>query len=164
MDGSSTWKNLGDATIAGFEGEISYDVGEPMGWSWEVKPYLGMTILTKYEDDQTGEDLLYVNGTNLSAGLVVNNGAGTFVRFNVVYAGKQDVNDYESGNYPTPVVELDSSTVADLVASYRFLESDTYGTFTLRGEVRNLFDEEYAYVKGYPMPGINWFLGLRWDY
>lgn len=164
VDGSATWQNLGDATIAGFEGEISYDVGEPMGWTWEVRPYLGMTILTKYEDDQTGEDLLYVSGTNLSAGLVVNNGAGTFVRFNVAYAGKQDVNDWESQTYPTPVVELDSSTVADLVASYRFLESDTYGAFTLRGEIRNLFDEEYAYVKGYPMPGINWFLGLRWDY
>lgn len=163
-DGSATWKNLGDATIAGFEGEISYDVGDPMGWAWEVRPYLGLTLLTEYEDDETGEDLLYVSGTTLSAGLVVGDGAGTFVRFNVAYTGEQDVDDWESGEYPTPVVELDSSTVADLVASYRFYESATYGAFTLRGEVRNLFDEEYAYVKGYPMPGINWFLGLRWEY
>ncbi len=163
-DGSSTWKNLGDATIAGFEFEIGYDLGEPLNWAWEVRPYLGMTLLTQYEDDETGKDLLYVSGTNLAAGLVVNNGAGAFIRFNVAYSGKQDVKDWESGQYPTPTVELDSSTVADLVASYRFLESDQYGAFTVRGEIRNLFNEEYAFVKGYSMPGINWFLGLRWDY
>jgi len=163
-DGSATWNNLGDATIAGIEAEISYDMGELLDMSWEVKPYLGLTLLTEYEDEETGEDLQYVSGTNLSAGLVVSNGAGTFVRFNVVYTGSQDVNDWESEEYPTPVVELDSSTVADLIASYRFYESEQYGAFTVRGEVRNLFDEEYAYVKGYPMPGINWYLGLRWDY
>ncbi|WP_028585366.1 TonB-dependent receptor plug domain-containing protein [Desulfogranum mediterraneum] len=163
-DGSSSWQNLGDATIAGFEAELSYDLGEPFSWSWEVRPYLGMTILTEYEDKETGKDLLYVSGTNLAAGLVVNNGEGAMVRFNLAYSGKQDVEDWESGSFPTPIVELDSSTVADLVASYRFLESETYGDFTLRGEIRNLFDEEYAYVKGYPLPGISWFVGLRWQY
>lgn len=163
-DGSATWTNLGDATISGIEAEISYDMGELFNLAWEVKPYLGLTLLTEYEDEVTGEDLQYVSGTNLSAGLVVSNGAGTFVRFNVVYTGSQDVNDWESEEYPTPVVELDSSTVADIVASYRFYESEQYGAFTVRGEVQNLFDEEYAYVKGYPMPGINWYLGLRWDY
>ena len=164
VDGSQTWKNLGDATIAGFETELSYDLGMGMNWNWEVRPYLNLTILTQYEDDATGEDLQYVSGTNYAAGLVVSDGDGIFCRFNVAYTGSQEVNDWESGLYPAPEVTLSNSTVADLVGSWRFFESETAGGFTLRGEVRNLFDEEYAYVKGYPMPGRNFYVGLRWDY
>lgn len=164
VDGSQTWKNLGDATIAGFETELSYDLGMGLNWSWEVRPYLNLTILTQYEDDTTGDDLQYVSGTNYAAGLVVGDGDGIFCRFNVAYTGSQEVNDWESGLYPAPEVTLASVTVADLVGSWRFFESETAGAFTLRGEVRNLFDEEYAYVKGYPMPGQSFYFGLRWDY
>ena len=162
-DGSRTWNNHGDTTIAGFEGELSYDLGIPFGWSWEVRPYLNMTILSKYEDDTTGEDLQYVSDTNYSTGLVVNTGDEIFYRFNVAYAGSQDVIDYES-SYPYPLVKLSSSTVADMTASYRLPANDRWGAMTLRGEVSNLFDEDYAYVKGYPMPGRSFFMGLRWDY
>ncbi|MCP4749110.1 MAG: TonB-dependent receptor [Desulfobacteraceae bacterium] len=162
-NGDQSWTNLGDTTIAGFEVEFSYDLAECFNWAWEMRPYLGMTILTEYKDEQTGENLLYTSGTNLAAGLVVSNGAGPFVRLNIAYTGKQDVMDYESG-WPYSEVELASSTVTDLVAAYRFYESPDYGAFTIRGEIRNLFDQKYAYAKGYPMPGINWFLGLRWEY
>lgn len=163
-DGSKTWKNLGNATVSGFETELSYDLGMPLGWNWEVRPYLNLTLLTKYEDDTTGEDLQYISGTNYSTGLIVGNGDGFFCRFNVTSAGSQDVQDWESGKYPTPVANLSSSTVADLAASYHFMENDSWGSMTLRGEIRNLFDEDYAYVKGYPMPGRSFFIGLRWEF
>jgi vitamin B12 transporter len=89
---------------------------------------------------------------------------GTFGRFNVAYYSSQDVQDWESGAFPAPIVSLDGFTVADLVGAYKFYENPTYGAFTLRGEINNIFDEEYSYVKGYPMPGINFYLGLRWDF
>jgi outer membrane cobalamin receptor len=38
------------------------------------------------------------------------------------------------------------------------------GRFSIRGEVHNLFDEDYAYVKGYPMPGRSFFAGLAWEF
>jgi vitamin B12 transporter len=163
-DGSKTWKNLGDASISGFEGELSHDLGMSMDWAWEVRPYLNMTLLTQYKDETTGEDLLYVSGSNFSAGLVVNDGDGISCRLNIAYAGTQQVEDWESGDYPTPVIEFDSSTVIDLTASWRFYENDRLGAFTLRGAIDNLFDEEYAYVKGYPMPGRSFFASLRWEY
>ncbi|MCI5133243.1 MAG: TonB-dependent receptor, partial [Candidatus Electrothrix sp. EH2] len=163
-DGSKTWKNLGDAAISGIEGEFSYDLGMPMGWAWELRPYFNMTLLTEFEDESTGEDLRYVSGTTLSAGLVVSDGDGIFCRLNVAHAGEQEVEDWESGTYPTPVVELDASTVTNLTASWRFYEDDHLGAFTLRGEINNLFDQEYAYVKGYPMPGQSLFASLRWEY
>ncbi|MCP3890492.1 MAG: TonB-dependent receptor, partial [Desulfobulbaceae bacterium] len=95
---------------------------------------------------------------------VTSDGNGTFCRFNVVYYSDQTVHDYESGAYPTPEYELDSIFVADLTAGWKFLEHAQYGSFTVRGEVQNLFDENYSFAKGYPMPGISFYLGLRWDY
>ncbi len=159
-----TWKNLGDATMSGFELELGYDIGQALEWSWEVRPYLNMTLLTTYEDDETGQDLLYVSDSNYAAGLLVNNGDGIFCRLNVAYTGSQNVQDWQSELYPAPVVELSSSTVTDLAASWRFYQNDSTGSFTLRGEVRNLLDEDYAYVMGYPMPGRSFFASLRWDY
>ncbi len=164
MDGSQTWVNLGSASIDGLELEMSYDIGAPLDLPLELRPYLNMTLLTRYEDDATGEDLLYISGTNFSAGLVVADGADWFCRFNVAYTGSQNVTDWQSWAWPTPVVEMDSFVVADLVANYRFLKSEQYGNWSVRGEIRNLFDEDYAYVLGNPMPGIEFFAGLRWEY
>ncbi|WYD81059.1 MAG: TonB-dependent receptor [Candidatus Electrothrix gigas] len=163
-DGSKTWKNLGDAAISGIEGEFSYDLGMAMDWEWEVRPYFNMTLLTEFEDESTDEKLHYVSGTTLSTGLIVSDGDGIACRLNIAYAGAQDVEDWESDAYPTPVVELDASTVTNLTASWRFYEDDHLGAFTLRGEINNLFDEEYAYVKGYPLPGQSFFASLRWNY
>jgi len=164
FDGSRTWKNLGDATISGFETELSYDLGILMDWQWEIRPFLNLTILTDYEDDTNGKDLLYVSKTNYSTGLVVNNGDDFFCRLNIAYAGSQDIQDWQSSSFPTPIVELSSSTVADISTSYRLIDDNTWGTLSLRGEIRNLFDEEYAYIQGYPMAGRSFFLGLRWEY
>lgn len=161
--GDQSWDNIGDATIAGFELELSYDFGMLMQWDWEVRPYLALTRLSEYEDDETGDDLQYISAINYATGLVVGNGDGITCRLNVTYTGSQDITDYESG-WPYKVVELSSSTVTDLFASFRLLDNDQIGTLSLRNEIRNLFDEEYAYVKGYPMPGRSLFMGLRLDY
>ncbi len=163
-DGAQSWQNIGEATISGLETELSYDLGVPLAWAWELRPYVNLTYLTQYEDEETGDDLQYISDTTLAGGIVTSNGAGTFCRLNVTYTGSQDVQDWESGSYPAQVVQLDSVTVADLTAAYRFLETENYGTFTVRGEITNLFDEDYAYVKGYPMPGRGFFVNLRWDY
>jgi vitamin B12 transporter len=163
-DGAQSWQNIGEATISGFESELSYDLGVPLAWDWELRPYINLTYLTKYEDEETGDDLQYISDTTLAGGIVTSNGAGTFCRLNVTYTGSQDVQDWESGSYPAPVDKLESVTVADLTAAYRFLETANYGTFTVRGEITNLFDEDYAYVKGYPMPGRGFYVNLRWDY
>jgi vitamin B12 transporter len=163
-DGSSSWTNQGSATISGLEAEVSYDLGVPLDLAWEVRPYFNLTLLTEFEDDATGEDLQYISGTSYAAGLVVADGERWSGRLNVAYTGSQSVNDWASMVYPVPVVTLDSFVVADLTASYRFLASDRYGKWLLRGEVRNLLDEDYGYVLGNPMPGRIVFAGLRWEF
>jgi vitamin B12 transporter len=163
-DGTSTWKNEGDAEISGFQADISYDIGMPLGWSWEVRPYLGFTALTDIDDKTTGQDLLYVSKRHYLAGLLVDSGKGTFVRFNAVYNGSQDIQDWQSGSYPAPVVKKGSFWVAGLTGAWRFYENERAGRFSIKGEVHNLFDEDYAYVKGYPMPGRTFFAGLVWEF
>ena len=161
-DGSKSWKNMGDATISGFEAALAYDIGAPLNLAWEIKPYLNMTFLDTYEDDSTGEDLQYISDTNLSAGISISNADDIFCRLNVSHSGSQDITDYEYGSYSN--IKLPSSTVTSLTGSWRVYENERSGSFTLRGEITNLFDEDYAYVQGYPMPGIGFSLALRWDY
>ena len=163
-DGASSWTNLGSASISGFEGELAFDFGQKMNWPYEVKPYLSFTWLTEMEDNVSGDDLKYISKKQASFGIAVSDYNGLSARLNVAYTGEQKVEDWESGAYPTPVVTLDDFFVTDLVISKRVYQSDKAGAFTVRGEARNIFDEDYAYVKGYPMPGRGFFVGLNWAY
>ncbi len=164
MDGSKSWRNIGSATLSGIEAELSYDLGVALDLSWEVRPYVNLTQLVNYEDKETGDNLQYVSPTTFSTGVVVSNGDDFSCRLNIAYTGSQDVQDWESGAFPTPVVELDSHVVADLTANYRIMEDASWGSLNLRGGIKNLLDEDYAYVKGFPMPGRSVFLSLTWEY
>jgi vitamin B12 transporter len=157
----SSYTNLGSATINGVEAALSCDIGVPLHWNWEVRPFIDMTWLNRYEDEATGEDLTYMSDVTLSSGLAFADGSGFSGRVNVSYTGPQQVDDWEDTR---TVVELGSFVVTDLTLSYRFLRSEKLGDFTVRGELRNLFDEDYAYVKGYPMPGRSVFVGMKWDW
>ncbi len=163
-DGTSSYDNIGSADIDGLELALAYDIGVPLNLSWEVRPYFNMTWLTKYKDNDTDQRLRYLSAVHLSSGLFVSDRDSLSGTINIAYTGPQDVDDWESGIYPAPVVNMDGFTVVDLTATYKFLKTARYGDVSFRTEVRNLFDENYAYVKGYPMPGINFYMGLRWEY
>ncbi|MDY6909787.1 MAG: TonB-dependent receptor [Thermodesulfobacteriota bacterium] len=85
---------------------------------------------------------------------------------NLAYTGKKDVDDWLNAGPPTwvaPVVEEGGFTVATLTVSKKILDFDRFGGLTLRGEINNLFDKDYEYVKNYPMPGRSFFFSLRYD-
>ena len=163
-DGAQSWKNLGNATLSGLEADFSYDIGAPLGLSWEIRPYLNLTLLDSFDDEETGKDLYYVSAVNAAYGISANNGKGLSCQLTLTSTGSQDIEDYESGTYPTPTVSLDSSTVADISASWKFWQDERFGSLTVRGDVLNITDEDYAYVKGYPMPGRTALVTLRWEY
>jgi len=163
-DGTSSYDNIGSATIEGMEFNLTCDAGALLGLSWAIRPYFNMTWLTDYKDDDTRDRLKYTSAVNLSSGITVSDNERFSGRVNLAYTGPQDVDDWQSGLYPAPVTDLDGFTVVDVTSSYRVLDTKRYGSVSWRTEIRNLFDENYAYVKGYPMPGINFYMGLRWDY
>jgi vitamin B12 transporter len=132
-------------------------------WDWRIEPYVNITYLTEYEDEETREDLLYTSDVNLSYGLSVSDMDGFMARLNIAYTGDQDIQDWES-SWSGPVVEKGGFTVANLTVQKRILDFSAYGDLSLRGEVSNLLDKDYAYVKGYPMPGRSFFVGLEYNY
>ncbi len=162
--GIRTWENHGGATIKGVEGNISYDVGSLFGWNFELKPYANFVYLFTYRDDETREDLKYVSDWNASYGVTLSDLKGLSGNLNFSYVGKQKVDDWESGLYPVPVVTKGGFTVADLSLAYKIFENKKYGSLTIKGDVRNLFDKDYAYVKGYPMPGRTFYGSLRYEF
>ncbi|MCK4469830.1 MAG: TonB-dependent receptor [Desulfobacterales bacterium] len=156
-DGNESWKNLGKAEIEGIEGNLSYDVGSLFSWDYQIKPYVSFTYLTKYKDKETDKDLTYTSDIHVSYGITVSDLDGFSANLNLAYTGKQDI------TYPSTMTK-GSFNVANFTISKKIINSEKYGGVTLRGEIQNLFDKDYSYVEGYPMPGRMFFLGLRYDF
>ncbi len=162
--GISTWDNLGRARINGVEGDFSFDVGSLFDWSYEVRLFASFVYHNKYRDQENHRDLKDMNKWNGSYGLSISDLEGFAARLNFAYNGEQVVDDWESGFFPTPEAEMGGFTVTTLTVSKRLWNFDQFGDVALRAEVDNLLDKEYAYVKGYPMPGRLFTLGLDWEY
>ncbi len=162
--GNITWENIGGATIAGFEGELSIENRFSLARTeLSVTPFFSFTWLTDYNDDETGDHLLYTPEWNTSGGIRFHETHGFKGAFTVSSFGKNHIQDYVT-SWAGDVVAKGGFTVASLMLAKTFTFDEQFGrSFTVRGEVENLFDREYQYVNGYPMPGRSFNLGLRVD-
>lgn len=160
----SSWDNVGRATLSGIEGEFSFDIGSLFDWSYEVMVFAGFVYHNKYRDEENHRDLKELNKWNAHYGVGVSDLDGFSARINFAYNGEQRVDDWQSGIYPSPAAEMGGFTVANLTVSKGLWDLPTFGEVSLRAEVDNMLDKEYAYVKGYPMPGRLFTLGLDWEY
>ena len=159
-----SYRNIGGATVSGVETELSCDLGAALDWGVEFRPYLNIVYLTEYEDDETDEDLLYTEDMNLAWGVVYADAKGLSVDLNFAYTGEKQVEDWENWSDPVNIIDCGGFTVANLSIQKQLMDFDRFGGVTLTAEVLNLLDKDYAYVNGYPMPGRNFFVGLRYDY
>ncbi len=162
-----TWENIGSATIHGLEGKASCDIAKLFGWNFELKPYASFVYLPEYENHETDEDLKYVSDINASYGITLSGIYGLSANLNFSYTGRQKIDDWENVGPPTwtaPVIDKGGFTVADFTISKELLDTRKYGNVILRGEVQNLLDKNYSYVKGYPMPGRSIYVGLKYVY
>ncbi len=149
-----TWVNLGGATIAGFEGNVSVDV--PVDAGWVMTPYASFTFLTEYDDDESDELLTYTPESNISAGLRMADGHGLSGVVNLSYMGETMIE--------RPLREKGGFAVVNMSLARKFLVDRANGRgVTIKGSVNNMFDRGYEYVAGYPMPGRSFTLGLRVD-
>ena len=160
--GDTTWENVDGATINGIEGDMSYNIGIPLGWNFELKPYVNFVYLFEYEDDETGDDLQYTSDLTVSWGITVSDLEGLTADLIFTYTGEQKITDYEGATYG--VIDKGGFTVANLTISKKVLDYEQYGSITLRGEITNLMDKDYEYVQGYPMSGRSFFVGVRYDF
>jgi len=161
-NGDTSYRNLGEAEIEGIEGSFSFDMGFLFSWDYQVKPYVSVIYLPTYEDEETGEDLKHTSDYNISYGITVSDFSGLSTNLNLAYTGKQDITDYENGTYET--ITKGGFTITNLTVSKKILNTEKCGSITFKGEIQNLFDKDYEYIQGYPMPGRNFFIGMRYDY
>ncbi len=161
VDDVTRYENVDGATISGIEGTLKFDIGTFFNWSYELSPYASFTYLTEYEDEEKDEDLQYTPQLTASYGICFANPDIGFVsKLNFAYIDKQDIIDYEGTGETT----LDSYTVADLTVAKTLFPSKKYGDVSIKAEIQNLFDEAYAVVQGYPMPGRTFYIGLKYVY
>ncbi len=156
---TTNYENIEGATISGVEGTLQWDIGALFGWSFELIPYSSFTGFTEYENDATNKNLKYTPEWTSSYGLkFINADQGFSSRLNFSYVGEQDITDYEG----TGATSLKSYTVADLMISKQLFSWKKYGAISLQAEVTNIFDESYAAIQGYPMPGRSFYIGMRY--
>lgn len=158
-----SWQNLGSASLKGFEGSLSYDIGSVFDLPYEIRPYLKFTRMATYKDKHTQKSLYYVPDWSLSCGIGFSHEKDFSLNLNFSYTGKQLEEDWPSGIWPVPVVQRGGYTVTNLTVKKKIFNFRQFGDLSLIGEVQNTFDTNYEYKLGYPMPGRSLYLGIRYD-
>ncbi|MBN1929827.1 MAG: TonB-dependent receptor [Chlorobiaceae bacterium] len=163
-----SWRNQDSATVTGLEGEISYRFPLTLaGARLFLEPYAAGTYMfdykAHYDDGRPDETIQYLPEWNLSAGLKVRDENGFSGNLNVAFFGDTKVNDYSKvGN---PVVTKGGFWIANLSLAKKIALGETGKTsLTVKGGIENLFDRDYEFVMGYPMPGRAVNMGVRLDF
>lgn len=155
----------GDSKLRGLEAQASYDLGELFDWSFVLRPYLNLTSLFKMEDDQ-GKKLENISRHDIAYGLNFEHeewGLDADLRF--TYYGKQKQQDFGTPPlYQGGPVNVGPSTVVDLFVTKTIHNWEDIGTLSVKGELRNMFDEDYETIYAYPMPGRSFYIGLQYEY
>lgn len=160
---TQSWKNLGSASLKGFEGALSYDIGAIFDIPYQIKPYFRFTRMATFRDNDTQKPLYYTPDWTLSYGLDLSHEKDFGFNLNFSYIGKQLEEDWPSGKWPVPVVQRGGYNVTNLTIRKQVFDFKQFGNLTLIGEIQNLFDTDYQYKLGYPMPGRTFYLGIRYD-
>lgn len=154
----------GTSKYRGIEAQTSLDIGDFMDWDFALKPYVNITRMLKY-DDEDGNRIEHVSKMDVAYGLGFNHpGAGLDVDLRFTYMGRQEITDFDPNTWQQSKDSIGGRTTADLFVTKSFYSSDELGTFSVKAEFRNIFDKDYYTVKDYPQPGRSFWLGLRYDY
>ncbi|MDR2820796.1 MAG: TonB-dependent receptor [Desulfovibrio sp.] len=160
------FQNLpGTSRFRGIELQASYDIAEPFDMPFSLRPYVNLTHLFQY-DDPDGKRVMYISDTDVSYGLNFNHpGWGLDVDLRVIYYGKQEITEtnWTNPNYGR-AKQIGGDTTADLYISKTIHNWENAGALSIKGELRNIFNKDYATIDYYPMPGRSFYIGLRYDY
>jgi vitamin B12 transporter len=157
-----SWENSGKSEISGIEAQFSSDFVLLGRDDFRFQPYLNLTYFDRYRDLDNDEDLKYMNEMNASYGFGLKMPYKLSARLNFAYQGRKWIDDWENAAWPDPVevVEKGGFTVADLSLSQQLFVSRC----TIRASVANLFNKDYSYVEGYPMPERNYQVNLSYRF
>lgn len=162
----TTYENLAGTTrFNGFEFSFSVDLGGVMELDCEIKPYVNLNLMTKYEDED-GVKVRSIADKTIGYGVRFNDpGYDLSASINASYFGTQRVNDNKPGS-PTRNRDIDHGkfNVVNLNLQKGLIDFEDNGKLGVKVQVNNLFDREYDYTYGYPSPGRNVYIGLNYTY
>lgn len=148
----SSYKNIDGATVNGMELDFSCDLAPALNLGWSIEPFASLTYLFEFEDDKTGDDLLYVSDTQARFGVKTRSGSGFMAQLLGIYHGPQDVQNWNM--YPATVEEMGGFTLWNLTLTRDIALPWRDGMeLVLSAGIENILDKKYAYVKDYPMSG-----------
>lgn len=161
VDGDCTWttyRNVEGATFTGLEGYGSYDFTLSFGpFNTTLTPYVNWIyyLSRELEDEATARELgtdtvTYISKANLIAGLRLRFDRYADLDIWANYHGPQKVQNW---NYTSPLYGTVYDKGGFTVYSLR-LDFHIFDHLHPYIEVDNLTDKYYAYVDGYPMPGL----------
>lgn len=166
--GDAQYYNLpGTINYQGLEGQASFDIGKAMDWSFVLRPYINFTQMLRYAD-RKGHKVRNVSDLDMAWGLNFQHPEfGLDVDLRFIYYGHQKIEDFNSGvawPNPNPLVLIGGKLSADLFVRKTIYEWAGVGAFSIKGEIRNIFNQNIQTIKDYPQPGTSFFVGLRYDY
>ncbi len=141
------FQNIGDFKTHGFE--LSMELTPADDWT----AFLGATFLTDIEP----RNMPYAPKRSLSAGL-----SHRFAERWQLDVDGQYVSDFFTDNprFPGPSVEVDGYWLFNGKVSYDVSPADGKFQGKVFAAVENIFDQDYEYRDGYPMPGATVMTGL----
>jgi len=138
------FQNTGDAEFYGWEADLAWNPlsGLQTGLQYTLIKRLNLSHHEiKFTDVPTHKLLLFIHYTLLSR---------LFLNLNSTYNSPRISSS--SGMFQTRAF-----LTVDFISSF-----DISDTISLEASISNLFDASYSYVEGYPAPGRQYFLGLRY--
>lgn len=159
-----TWENLDKAVVSGLEGDVSYVFPlEISGATFTLEPYASATWMSEYEthfdDGSPDQKLIDIPEWTLAGGLRLADKHGLTARLNLACYGSE-ITEYDGDD----AVMKGAFSVANLSAAKKLPVGRNHSdSLTIFGSIENLFDREYEFAAGYPMPGRTYKIGLRLD-
>lgn len=160
-ESSGIWSpvNVRSVEAKGMEAEYSASLDLPGGTTISMFSQYNRTISTNRSsfsgtDDSYGKQLIYIpiNQANASVFFVYKN---IRADWHYSYTDKRYITTDNSGYLP-------SFMISDAGLSWSIYLNES--VITARIAVNNLFDESYIPVAGYPVPGRNYLLSLKYQF
>ncbi|MCL2029512.1 MAG: TonB-dependent receptor, partial [Deltaproteobacteria bacterium] len=172
------FENLTGATISGFELALSADLGQAFQQDFTLRPYINLTYLpTRRNKDHSGgpssvealgfDTLPNTSKMTMSCGVdFVEPNIDLMVNVNASYAGEKKSQNWNDPPPPpaSPWVDYTPGTIVDMSLELGIMEFADMGKMKVRAEVNNLLDKYDVGYIGYPGPGRNFYVGLKYVY
>jgi vitamin B12 transporter len=151
----TTYKNHGSAQIAGVEVALEWWLNRTFDWNFDLALWSNTAFNTIREDEETGEDLLYVSEYEAKSGLDIGYG-GLGLQLSYVLVGPQMITNNDT--YPSVNQKKRQFDFCDLSVRYRFEEH-----WEVRASVLNVLNERVEWVRGFLMPRRNYRLAVSYS-